>query len=116
MISAIESGEKTKDVIRAEFLQAWPESEGKSTFAVFFSDVVRPFGSASVSRDVRIETAANGSVRFEGERAELVKAAISRGLLRELGTIDRNSYPKQDRAAIEMILKKFGVQRVSEQC
>lgn len=115
MISAIESGEKSKDAIKAEFLQAWPESEGKSTFAVFFSDVVRPLGSASVSRDVQIETAANGLVRFESERAKLLKAAIARGLLSELSAIERNIYPKQDRAAIEQILKRFGIERVSEQ-
>ena len=109
MISAIEIGEKTKDAIKAEFLLAWPESEGKSTFAVFFSDVVRPLGAASVSRDVQIKKTANGSIRFDSERAKLLKAAIARGLLRELSAIKRNTYPKQDRAAVEQILKRYGI-------
>ena len=109
LVAAIESGEKSRDAIRIQFLQAWPESEGKSTLAVFFSDVVRSLGSANVSRDVRIEIAADGCVRFESERAKLIKAAIAKGLLRELSAIDRNSYPKQDRAAIEQLLKRFGL-------
>ena len=70
---------------------------------------------ASVSRDVRIETAANGLVRFESDRSKLLKAAIARGLLSELSAVERNIYPKRDRAAIGQILRRFGIERVSEQ-
>jgi hypothetical protein len=70
---------------------------------------------ATLQSKLQLETAANGLVRFESERAKIVKAAIARGLLRELSAVEQNIYPKQDRAAIEQILKRFGIERVSEQ-
>ena len=38
-----------------EFLEQFPDAAGKSTFTVFFTDLIRPFGCASVSRCMRIE-------------------------------------------------------------
>jgi hypothetical protein len=37
------------------------QASGKSTFPVFFSDVIRAFGSASVSHSICIETDTKGT-------------------------------------------------------
>jgi hypothetical protein len=108
-MNALEIGGKTKDMIRSDFIRAYPQSAGTSTFAVFFTDVIRPFGSASVSRSVRIETDSNGYVRLDHHRATIVKEAIAKGLLKELSRIEKNIYPKKDRDAIDRLLRKFGV-------
>lgn len=56
LTQALEQGGKSKEEIRLEFLHNLPDSAGKSTFRVFFIDVIRPFGSASVSRCIHIES------------------------------------------------------------
>jgi hypothetical protein len=108
-MGAIETGGKSKDAIKAEFLRTFPGSAGRSTFAVFFTDVIRPFGSASVSRSVRIETDLSGRVRLDHNRAAVVKGAIAKGLLKELSDIEKNIYPKKDHEAIHRLLRRFGV-------
>ena len=109
LMGAIEAGGKSKQTIRSEFLFAHPDATGKSTFQVFFSDVIRPFGSASVSRGIRIETDAKGHVGFDPARVPVVKSAIAKGLLKELGRADKSPYPKKDSSAIEEVLRRFGV-------
>lgn len=109
LMGAIEAGGKSKETIRSEFLYAHPDATGKSTFQVFFSDVIRPFGSASVSRSIRIETDAKGHVGLDPARVRVVKSAIAKGLLKELGRADKGPYPKKDSAAIEEVLRRFGV-------
>jgi hypothetical protein len=99
-MASIEAGNKSRKAIETEFLLAYPESSGKSTFSVFFADVIRPFGSSSISRDIRIETDPNGCVGLDRERAQSLKAAIAKGLLKELSRIERNIYPKKDRGSI----------------
>lgn len=89
-------------------MHAYPDSAGRSTFGVFFSDVIRPFGSASVSRGVVIDIDRYGQVNLDRERAEVVKGAIARGLLKELSGIERNIYPKKDLEAIDQLLSRFG--------
>jgi hypothetical protein len=108
-MNALEGGGKTKDRIRSDFIRIYPQSAGTSTFAVFFTDVIRPFGSASVSRSVRIDTDADGCVRLDPHRATVVKEAIAKGLLKELSQIEKNIYPKKDHDAIDRLLCKFGV-------
>jgi hypothetical protein len=108
-MNALEAGGKTKDMIHSDFVRIYPESAGKSTFAVFFSDVIRPFGSASVSRSVQIDADPNGYVWLNHHRATVVKDAIAKGLLEELNRIERNIYPKKDRDAIDRLLRRFGV-------
>jgi hypothetical protein len=108
-MACIEAGNKTREAIKAEFLLAYPESLGKSTFSVFFTDIVRPFGSSSVSRDIRIETGPNGCVALDRERAQSRKDVIARGLLKELNEIEKNVYPKKDRASIDELLIRFGI-------
>lgn len=109
LMGAIEAGGKTRETIRSEFFHAYPDATGKSTFPVFFSDVIRPFGSASVSRSIRIETDGRGRVSFDPARAALVKSAIAQGLLKELGRADNGPYPRKDSAAIEEVLRRFGL-------
>ncbi len=109
LMKAIEKGDKSKDAIQADFVAAYPDSASKSTFAVFFTDVVRPLGSASVSRAIPIETNPDGTIRFNPVRANMIKAAISRGLLKEISAVEKNIYPKRDRRAINEVLTRFGI-------
>jgi hypothetical protein len=108
-MASIEAGNKSREAIKAEFLLAFPESAGKSTFSVFFADVVRPFGSSSVSRDIRIETDPNGCVGLDRQRAQSLKVAIAKGLLKELSGIERNVYPKKDVGSLHKLLYRFGI-------
>lgn len=108
-MSAIEAGGKSKDTIKSDFLRAYPESVGRSTFSVFFTDVIRPFGSSSMSRSIRIETDLNGHLRLDPQRAAIVKRAIVKGLLKELSGIEKNVYPKKEAEAINRVLHRFGV-------
>jgi hypothetical protein len=82
LMRALEIGGKSKETIKSEFLHAYPSSAGTSTFGVFFRDVIRPFGSASVSRSIRIETDSNGHLSLDPDRALAVKGAIAKGLLK----------------------------------
>jgi hypothetical protein len=109
LMKAIEAGGKSKETIKSEFLHVYPDAVGKSTFGVFFSDVIRPFGSASVSRSIRIETDQKGHIKLDSDRAPVVKAAIAKGLLKELNRVEGNAYPKKDSSAIEQILRRYGV-------
>lgn len=105
----IEAGSASKAAIEKRFLQAFPESAGKSTFAVFFSDVVRPFGSASVSRALLLTSDAAGRIQLDTAHADLTKAAIAKGLLLELNAVDRGVFPKTNRKAIDQILKQYNL-------
>jgi hypothetical protein len=109
LMSAIEAGGKSKETIRSEFLHTYPEASGKSTFGVFFSDVIRAFGSASVSRGIRIEINAKEHLSFDPHRAAVVKSAIAKGLLAELNRVDNGAYPKKNLAAIEKVQRNFEV-------
>jgi len=40
-------------------------------------------------------------------RAVVVKAAIARGLLKELSGVEKNIYPKKDSQAVEQILQRY---------
>ena len=108
-MAAIAQGASTKDAIQKEFLLAFPDAAGKSTFEVFFSDLVRPFGSASVSRDISLHTDANGMVTLDQGRAVAVKRAIASGLLAELGSIVKNVYPCKNLQAIQALLSRYGL-------
>lgn len=110
LMEALESGGKGKEQIKIEFLQRFPGSTDKSTFGVFFSDLIRPFGSASVSRCIRIESDEHGHLRLEPERARQIKAAIAAGILKEINAIP-GIPPKKDQSAIDSIVEKFGVPR-----
>jgi hypothetical protein len=109
LMNAIEASGKSKEAIKLEFHHAYPDSAGKSTFSVFFTDVIRPFGSSSVSRGIRIEVDSQGHLSLDPTRAVVVKAAIAKGLLKELNGVERNVYPKKDSAAIEAILFRYRV-------
>lgn len=111
LMQAIESGGKSKETIKSEFLRAYLGSTGTSTFDVFFSDLVRPFGSASASRSIRIETDPRGHIYPNPERALVVKAAVAKGMLKEINAVNKGVWPKRedDRRPIEAILFRYGV-------
>jgi|GEM_PF-1396821 len=109
LMNAVEVGGKSKEKIRSEFLQRFPDSAGKSTFNVFFTDVIRQFGCASVSRGICIETDSREHMTLDSTRVLVVKAAIRQGLLAEIGSVEKNIYPKKDRHTIEQILRRCGV-------
>jgi Uracil DNA glycosylase superfamily len=109
LMRALEIGGKSKETIKSEFLHAYPSSAGTSTFGVFFTDAIRPFGSASVSRSIRIETDSNGHLSLDPDRALAVKAAIAKGLLKELSAVEKSTFPKKDLQTIEAILHKYRV-------
>jgi hypothetical protein len=108
-MAAIAQGSNSKDDIEREFLIAFPDAVGKSTFRVFFSDLVRPFGSASVSRDISLNTDLNGIVTLDWGRAVAVKMAIASGLLKELGSIVKNVYPCKNLEAVQALLSRYGL-------
>jgi uracil-DNA glycosylase len=110
LMHAIEAGGKSKEEIRLEFLEQFPESAGKSTFNVFFTDLIRPFGSASVSRCVRIETGEGGRFRLDPERAAQVKAAVEAGILDGINALE-GSFPKKNLRAIDEIIERYRAPR-----
>jgi hypothetical protein len=110
LMRAIEAGGKTRDEIRLEFLEQFPESAGKSTFSVFFTDLVRPFGSASVSRYVRIESGAGGRLQLDPERAAQIKAAVEAGILEEINALE-DAFPKKNLRAIDEIVERYRAPR-----
>jgi len=110
LMQMLEEGGKTKEEIRLEFEHRYPDSKGKSTFSVFFTDVIRPFGSASVSRCLRIKADAYDRLYLDPERMHVVKAAISAGILAEISALE-GSYPKRDPQALQAIAEKFHAPR-----
>jgi hypothetical protein len=111
LMDALEKGGKGKEQIKIEFLQHFPGSAGKSTFAVFFTDLIRPFGCASVSRWICIESDPHGHLHLDAERARQIKAAIAAGILEQINSIE-GSFPKKDQLAIDAIVEKYRVRRV----
>jgi hypothetical protein len=110
LMDALEKGGKGKEQIKIEFLQRFPDSAGKSTFAVFFTDLIRPFGCASVSRCIRIDSDHLGHLHLDPERARQIKAAIAAGILEEINSVE-GSFPKRDQLAIDEIVEKYRVPR-----
>jgi len=110
LMQALEQGGKTKEDIKREFLIAFPDSKGKSTFDVFFTDVIRPFGSASVSRCIRIESDEYDRLHLDPERARVVKAVIAAGILAEVNAIE-GTFPKRNSQALAAIFQKFHAPR-----
>lgn len=110
LIHALEQGGKSKEEIRREFLDAFPNSKDKSTFNVFFSDVIRPFGSASTSRCVRIEADEYNRLYLDPDRARVVKTVVAEGILKEVNALAGN-FPKKDQQALAEIVQKFNAPR-----
>ncbi len=110
LIRALEGGGKTKEEIRLEFVEQFPDSAGKSTFKVFFTDLIRPFGSASVSRCVRIESDELGGLRLDPERAKVIKAAVAAGILEEVNAIG-GTFPKKDLQTLDEIVERYRAPR-----
>lgn len=113
LVKAIEAGNKDKEGMRLDYCRQFNESSNpsnrKSTFDVFFSDFIRPFGSASASRSVRIRTDSQGHLSLDQERSKAIKSAVARGILREVNAVEKGIFPKKNRQAIEAILDRFGV-------
>ena len=110
LMQSLEQGGKSKEKIRLEFQNSFPGSEGKSTFSVFFTDVIRPFGSASVSRCIRIESDERGRLHLDTERANLVKAVVAAGILAEINSLE-GKFPKKNQQAIDAIVEKYHAPR-----
>lgn len=110
LMQKLEQGGKSKEEIRLEFLHSFPSSVGKSTFKVFFTDVVRPFGSASVSRSVRIESDKRGRLHLDIQRVQMVKAAVAAGILAEINSLE-GTFPKKNQQAIDVIVEKYSIPR-----
>jgi hypothetical protein len=110
LMQKLEQGGKSKEEIRLEFLHSFPDSVGKSTFNVFFTDVVRPFGSASVSRCIRIESDERGRLHLDIERARRVKVAVAAGILTEINSLE-GTFPKKNQQAIDAIIEKYNTPR-----
>ncbi len=110
LMQALEQGGKSKDEIRLEFQYSFPGSAGKSTFGVFFSDVIRSFGSASVSRCIRIESDECDRLHLDAERASLIKSVVAAGILVEINALEGN-FPKKNLQAIDAIVEKYHAPR-----
>lgn len=110
LMQMLEEGGRTKEEIRLEFEHRYPDSKGKSTFNVFFTDVIRPFGSASVSRCLRIKADAYDRLYLDPERTHVVKTAISAGILAEISALE-GGYPKKDPQALQAITERFHAPR-----
>jgi CO/xanthine dehydrogenase Mo-binding subunit len=110
LMQALEKGGKSKEEIRQDFLRAFPDSIEKSTFNVFFTDVIRPFGSASVSRCVRIETDEYDRLHLDPERAQAVRTVVAQGILNEISALEGN-FPKKDQQSLAAIVQKFHAPR-----
>jgi hypothetical protein len=110
LMQALERGGKCKEEIRLEFQHSFPGSTGKSTFGVFFTDVIRPFGSASVSRCIRIESDERGRLHLDSERASLIRLVVAAGILADINALEGN-FPKKNRQAIDAIVEKYHAPR-----
>ena len=107
LMALIASGGKSKRDIRKEFEQQFPESTGKSTFDVFFSDVSRPFGSASASRCIFIPKEDGVAIHLDTERASKIKDAIAAGMLNEINRLEKRKFPKVFRREVDAIVRKY---------
>jgi len=111
LIRALESGGKTKENIRSEFIAhfypgiPYAEAKGKSGFNVFFSDSKRPVSTYHASRSLLILKDAAGCLSLDPERAALVKAAIAGGILTKLRGLDF----KRDKAKFNEVISSFGL-------
>jgi hypothetical protein len=110
LMQTLEQGGKSKEQIKLEFQNKFPGSAGKSTFRVFFTDVIRPFGSASVSRCIRIESDESGRLYLDPERSRVVKSAVAGGILTEINALEGN-FPKKNLQAIDAIVDKYHAPR-----
>jgi hypothetical protein len=110
LMQAVEQGGKSKEEIRLEFQNKFPGSAGKNTFGVFFTDVIRPFGSASVSRCIRIESDERGRLHLDPERARVVKAVVAAGILAEVNALE-GKCPNKNPQALDAIVEKFHAPR-----
>jgi uracil-DNA glycosylase family 4 len=107
LMAAIEKGGKSKRAIREEFEQQFPDSAGKSTFNVFFSDVSRPFGSANASRCVFIPEEEGVAIYLDSECARVIKEAIAAGMLKEINPLENRRFPKRYRREVDAIIRKY---------
>ncbi len=110
LMQKLEQGGMTKDEIRLEFVHHFHGSAGKSTFKVFFTDVIRPFGCASVSRCVRITSDEGGRLGLDVECARMAKAAVAEGILTEINSLE-GTFPKKNQQAIDAIVHKYKAPR-----
>ena len=115
LVQALEQGNKSKDTIRSEYSYRFSESRGasdsKNTFDMFFLDFPKLFGTGTASRSTRILVNEHGHCYLDTERAAVVKAAIAKGLLKEINAIQKGQIPKTDRIAIESVMEKYRVPR-----
>jgi hypothetical protein len=111
LIRALESGEKTKDEIRSEYIAhfhpelSYADAKRKSGFNVFFSDSRRPVGTYHASRSLLIIEDVAGRLSLDKQRALLVKDAIARGVLNKL----RGLHFQRDKARFDDVLRSFGL-------
>ncbi|MDW5265067.1 MULTISPECIES: hypothetical protein [Acidobacteriaceae] len=109
MLATLEVGNKTKEQIRAEFIAhfyphlSYSDAKSKSGFNVFFSDSKRPIGTYHASRSLLICKDEQSRLSLNPERSELVKAAISGGILDKI----RGLHFPQDKAKMDVILAGF---------
>jgi hypothetical protein len=119
LMRALEAGDKTKDTIRSEYSYDFAKpvraSEKQSTFDVFFSDVVGPFGHAQQSRSLIIREDEQKRLYIDPTRAQMAKDAVKKGILQRIkevpGTFppDKNKPDKKDLRVIEAIRDEFRV-------
>lgn len=111
LLAALEAGGKTKDQIRSEFIArfypqlSYSDAKSKSGFGVFFSDSKRPIGTYHASRSLLICEDDQGNLYLNQERSQLVKEAISGGILKRI----RGLHFPQDKAKLDIILTDFGL-------
>jgi len=110
LINALETGGKTKEEIRSEFIAhfypelSYAEAKGKSGFNVFFSDSKRPVGTYHASRSLIVKNT-KGRLSLDEERVVVVKAAIARGILNKL----RGIHFQRDKAKFDEVLRSYGL-------
>jgi uracil-DNA glycosylase len=111
LIRSLEAGGKTKDRMRSEFIarfypdKSYASARATSSFDVFFSDSPKPLKTYAASRSLQIEESDGGVLSLNAERANLVKRAIARGVLRDL----RGLYHPKDKIAINAVLERYGL-------
>jgi Endonuclease NucS len=111
LLRALESGGKTKQEIRSEYIAhfhpdlSYEEAKSKSGFGVFFSDSKRPLGTYHASRSLLVVEDEKGRLSLNEERTKIVKGAIAAGILHRL----RGLHFQRDKDKFNQVVSSFGL-------
>lgn len=82
------------------------DARKKSSMSVFFSDVIKPFGTYHASRSlIIVEDKTTGRLSLEPKRMVTVKKAIASGIIAKLKGFNSKKHPEK----VAVILHNFGL-------